>query len=154
MKRITATIILSLSISLSINTQSVSAAEPSSIREIPSVEYGKELVMPWRFYRRLSKCEVNLKVHAQSKSYTGMYGIARGTWQRWSNSSSAAGKTPIEQARVVDNIAWLGHTTDGVYKWPAGPWGWGAIKKNCMNLQDFICRSHHKAVQRWKRNCK
>jgi hypothetical protein len=115
--------------------------------------YGDELVMPWQFYRRLSKCEVNLKVHAQSKSYTGMYGIARGTWQRWSNSSSAAGKDPIEQARVVDNIAWLGHTTDGVYKWPVGPWGWGAIKKNCMNLQGFICRSHHKVVDRWKRNC-
>lgn len=113
----------------------------------------KALVMPWQFYRRLAKCETNLNVNHRTRSYTGMYGIAKGTWQRWSNSSSAKGKTPIEQARVVDNIAWLGHTTDGVYRWPAGPWGWGAIKADCMGLQGFICRSPHKAVQRWKRGC-
>ncbi len=111
------------------------------------------LVMPWQFYRRLAKCETALTVDHSTRSYTGMFGIARGTWQRWSNSSSANGKTPYQQAQVVDNIAWLGHTTDGTYKWPAGPWGWGAIKANCMGLQKYICRSPHKAVQRWKRGC-
>lgn len=115
--------------------------------------YGEELVMEWRFYRRLALCETNLNVNHSTRSYTGMYGIYRGTWQRWSNSSSAKGKTPLEQARVVDNIAWLGHTENGEYKWPVGPWGWGAIKANCMGLQGFICRSDHPKVQRWKRGC-
>ena len=117
-------------------------------------KYGDELVMGWRFYRSLAKCETALTVNHSTRSYTGMYGIYRGTWQRWSNSSSAKGKTPLEQARVVDNIAWLGHTLpDGTYRWPAGPWGWGAIRANCMGLQGFICRSTHPKVQRWKRGC-
>lgn len=115
--------------------------------------YGDELVMPWRFYRRLAKCETNLNISHSTRSYTGMYGIYRGTWQRWSNSSSAKGKTALEQAKVVDKIAWLGHTENGKYKWPVGPFGWGAIKANCMGLQGFICRSNHPKVQRWKRGC-
>jgi hypothetical protein len=138
---------------LSLSTLSPTILSTAPVRAQEATKDLDALVMPWRFYRRLAKCETNLTVNHSSRSYTGMYGIARGTWQRWSNSSSAAGKTPIEQARVVDNIAWLGHTTDGVYKWPAGPWGWGAIKANCMGLQTFICRSHHPKVQRWKRGC-
>lgn len=128
-------------------------ASPSYARQTPTFQESEELVMGWRFYRRLAKCETALTVNHSTRSYTGMYGIYRGTWQRYSNSSSAKGKTPLEQARVVDNIAWLGHTENGKYKWPVGPWGWGAIKANCMGLQGFICRSTHKAVQRWKRGC-
>lgn len=130
----------------------ISLAIPTS--GIKAKSYGSELVMPWKFYRRLALCETALNVNHSTRSYTGMYGIYRGTWQRWSNSSSAKGKTPLEQARVVDNIAWLGHTNpDGTYKWPVGPWGWGTIRKNCQGLQGFICRSHHPKVQRWKRGC-
>ncbi len=58
-----------------------------------------------RFYRRLAQCETGGNVNHSTKSYTGMFGIARGTWQRWSNRSSAAGLTALEQALVVDNIA-------------------------------------------------
>ena len=139
-------------------TLSLSTITPTILSEAPvrAAEPTKDmdaLVMPWRFYRRLAKCETNLTVNHSTPSYTGMFGINRGTWMRWSNSSSARGKTPVEQARVVDNIAWLGHTTNGIYKWPAGPWGWGAIKKNCMGLQTFICRSPHPKVQKWKRGC-
>lgn len=116
--------------------------------------YGEELVMPWRFYRRLAKCETALTVNHQTRNYTSMYGIYIPTWRRWSNSSSAKGKTPLEQARVVDNIAWLGHTNpDGSFKWPVGPWGWAVIRTNCMGLQGFICRSTHPKVQHWKRGC-
>ena len=146
LKRILLTTVLTLLIPTTIASKATASPTETS-KDIEA------LVMPWKFYRRLAICETNLTINHNTRSYTGMYGIAKGTWQRWSNSSSAKGKTPIEQARVVDNIAWLGHTTDGVYKWPAGPWGWGAIKANCMGLQGFICRSPHKAVQRWKRGC-
>ena len=120
----------------------------------PSKAYGEELVMDWRFYRRLAQCETGGNVNHSTKSYTGMFGIARGTWQRWSNRSSAAGLTALEQARVVDNIAFEGHWSRGVYKHPVGPWGWGVVKSNCMGLQQLLCQSRHRLVQRWKRNCK
>lgn len=115
--------------------------------------YGEELVMPWAFYRRLAQCETASNVNHSTKSYTGMFGIARGTWQTWSNTSSAKGLNSLQQARVVDNIAWEGHWTGKHYKWPVGPWGWGAIKANCMGLKDLICKSRHPKVQRWKYRC-
>lgn len=117
--------------------------------------YGEELVMPWAFYKRLAQCETGGDVNHSTRSYTGMFGIYRRTWKYYSNRSSAKGLTALEQARVVDNIAFMGHTENGEYRWPVGPWGWGAIKRqNCMGLQNLICKSKHKAVQRWKRNCK
>ena len=117
--------------------------------------YGEELVMPWGFYRRLAQCETAGDVNHATQSYTGMFCIYRRTWKYYSNSSSAKGLSALQQARVVDNIAFMGHTEGGEYRWPVGPWGWGAIKRqNCMGLQDLICKSRHKAVQRWKRNCK
>ena len=110
--------------------------------------------MDWRFYRRLAMCETGAKVNHSTKSYTGMFGIARGTWQAWSNRSSAAGLTALQQAHVVDNIAFEGHWSGGVYKHPVGPWGWGVVKSNCRGLQQLLCQSKHPLVQRWKRNCK
>lgn len=113
-----------------------------------------DLVLPEQFYYRLAKCETNSNVNHSARSYTGMFGIYRRTWQRWSNSSSAKGKSARHQAKVVDKIAWHGHTEpDGEYVWPVGPWGWGAVKANCMNLQRFICKSKHPKVLRWKRRC-
>jgi len=120
----------------------------------PAHAYGEELVMPWKFYRRLAQCETGANVNHSTPRYTGMFGIARGTWQAWSNRSSAKGLTALEQARVVDNIAFEGHWTNGVYKPPVGPWGWGVVKSNCMGLQQLLCESRHRLVQRWKRNCK
>ena len=118
--------------------------------------YGEELVMDWRFYRRLAKCETGGDVNHSTRNYTSMFGIARGTWQRWSNTSSAKGLTALQQARVVDNIAFEGHWDPGRkrFKHPVGPWGWGVVKSNCMGLQRLLCESRHRLVQRWKRNCK
>ncbi len=84
--------------------------------------YGEELVMPWGFYRRLAQCETGSDVNHSTKNYTSMFGIARGTWQRWSNRSSAKGLNSLQQARVVDNIAWEGHWTGTHFKPPVGPW--------------------------------
>lgn len=120
----------------------------------PASAYGEELVMPWGWYRRLAQCETGLNVNHSTRSYTSMFGIARGTWQAFSNRSSAKGLTPLEQARVVDNIAWEGHWTGNHYKHPVGPWGWGAIRRqNCMGLKDMVCKSKHPKVQRWKYRC-
>lgn len=118
-----------------------------------STAYGEELVMPWAFYRRLAQCETASNVNHSTRSYTGMFGIYRGTWKRWSNTSSAKGLTALEQARVVDNIAWEGHYEGDKYVWPVGPWGWGAIKANCMGLKDMICKSQNKKLARWKYRC-
>lgn len=112
------------------------------------------LVMPRKFYINLARCETGNNPAHSSRSYTGMFGIYRGTYQRWSNASSAKRHTPRQQAKVVDKIAWLGHTEpDGEFVWPVGPWGWGAIKANCLDLRDFICKSKHRKVLRWKRGC-
>lgn len=117
--------------------------------------YGDELVMPWRFYLRIARCETNSQWQLNGRNYTSGYGIAKGTWMRYSNSDNATRYTPLQQARVVDRIAFLGFTSDtGQYTWPVGPYGWSVIKyQNCMGLQSFICKSNHPKVERWKRFC-
>jgi len=147
-KSILITIILSLSIPSTI----LSEAPVSASKTPKEIE---ALVMPWRFYLRVARCETNSRWHTSTRNYTSGYGIALGTWRRYSNSSNADRYTPVEQARIVDRIAWLGHTEpSGEYIYPVGPYGWSVIKsQNCMNLQQFICRSSHPKVQRWKRYC-
>lgn len=113
-------------------------------------------VMPPRFYHRLAQCETGkqwIDGHTR-KQYTSGFGIARGVWMRYSNSSGADRYTPAQQAVIVDRIAFLGFT-DGTGKFyhPVGVWGWGVVKSNCMNLQRFICKSKKQVVQRWKRHC-
>ena len=146
--RILITIILSLSIPSTI----LSEAPVSASKTPKDIE---ALVMPWRFYKRLAQCETDSRWYTSTRNYTSGYGIAKGTWRRFSNSSNADRYTPVEQARIVDRIAFLGHTEpSGEYVHPVGPYGWSVIKKqNCMNLQQFICRSPHPKVQRWKRYC-
>jgi hypothetical protein len=147
-KSILITIILSLSIPSTI----LSEAPVSASKTPKEIE---ALVMPWRFYKRLAQCETDSRWHTSTRNYTSGYGIAKGTWRRYSNSSNADRYTPIQQARIVDRIAWLGFTNDsGEYVYPVGPYGWAVIKyQNCMGLQGFICRSPHPKVQRTKRYC-
>jgi hypothetical protein len=108
-----------------------------------------------RFYHRLAKCETGANYNHSTRSYTSGFGIARGVWQRYSNSSSADRYTPRQQAIVVDRIAFLGFTKNGVFYPPVGPWGFGAIRtQNCMNLQNFICKNKRPTIQRWQYRCK
>ena len=110
-------------------------------------------ILPDQYYHSLARCETGRNWSHSTRSYTGGLGIYRGTWRRWSNSSSAKGKTARYQVKVADKIAFLGHTEpDGEFVWPVGPWGWGCVKHSA-NLQGFICRSQHKVVKKWKRNC-
>ena len=109
-------------------------------------------ILPDRYYDLLSICETGQDWNHSTRSYTGGLGIARGTWQRWSNSSSAKGKTPQYQVKVADKIAFLGHNERGEWVFPVGPYGWGCVKHS-ETLQGFICRSKDKVVKRWKRYC-
>lgn len=110
-------------------------------------------ILPDRYYDLLATCETGRDWNHSTRSYTGGLGIYRGTWKRWSDSSSAKGKTPQYQVAVADKIAFLGHTEpNGEFVWAVGPYGWGCVKDS-ETLQGFICRSKHKVVQRWKRYC-
>jgi len=110
-------------------------------------------VLPDAYYDGLAMCETRGNWKHSTKSYTGGLGINRGTWKAWSDTKSANGKTPKEQVKVADAIAFKSHINpDGRKVWRVGPWGWGCLKQR-KSLQAFICKSRHKDVQRWKRNC-
>ena len=110
-------------------------------------------VLPDQFYDALARCETGGNWQHSTRSYTGGLGIYRGTWQRWSDSSSAKGKTPAQQVKVADAIAFKSHINpDGTKVWRVGPWGWGCVKGQ-KSLQAFICQSRHRDVARWKRGC-
>jgi hypothetical protein len=129
----------------------IQAVEPTRVEQRGHGHYGG--VLPDRYYDLLAVCETGHNWSHSTRSHTGGLGINRGTWQRWSNTSSAKGKTPQVQVAVADNIAFMGHTElDGEFVYPVGPFGWGCVKHS-KTLQGFICRSQHKAVKRWKRNC-
>ena len=108
-----------------------------------------ERILAPHFYHRLAKCETGSNWKHETKSYTSGFGIARGVWQRFSNSSTASRYTPEQQAIVVDRIMFLGFQG----KPPVGAYGFGTVKKNCMNLQRFICKSKRAEVARFKRGC-
>ena len=110
-------------------------------------------VLPDAYYDGMALCETNSDWSHSTKTYTGGLGFNRRSFQRWSNHSSAKGMTPRQQVRVADALAFRGHTEpSGEFVWPVGPWGWGCLKQR-KSLQAFICKSRHKDVQRWKRNC-
>jgi hypothetical protein len=104
-----------------------------------------------RYYDLLASCETGGNWAHETPSYTGGLGIAKGTWQRWSNSHSARGKAPRYQVQVADNIAFRGHVEHGVYKWPVGVYGWGCVR-NTPVLQQLICRSSNPLVVK-RRKC-
>lgn len=109
-------------------------------------------ILPDAYYDLLATCETGHNWQHSTRTYTGGLGIARGTWRRWSNSSSAKGKTPEYQVAIADKIAFLGHNERGEFVFPVGPYGWGCVK-HWKSLQRFICRSQHKAVVKKKRYC-
>lgn len=120
-----------------------------------------KLLMPWKFYSALAQCETGrntdgkLQPQYDTLNYTGAFGIHKRTWRTYSNNTTAKNYTLHEQALVVDRIAFRGYTNRrGEYKYPVGPYGWSTIKRqNCMGLQNYICKSRHKLVVRWKRYC-
>ena len=110
-------------------------------------------VLPDAYYDGLSLCETGGVWTHSTKSYTGGLGIHRQTWRTWSDFPSAKGRSPIEQVKVADAIAFKSHINpDGTKVWRVGPWGWGCLKGQ-KSLQAFICKSRHTLVTRWKRGC-
>lgn len=125
----------------------------------PSVSHASDThskykgVMTDDWYDRLARCETGGNWKHSTRSYTGGLGIYRGTWQRWSNSSSAKGKTAMQQVKVADAIAFKGHTEpDGEYVYPVGVFGWGCVKNNAV-LKAMICKSNKPLVKRWHNRC-
>lgn len=111
------------------------------------------LTLAPQFYYRLAQCETGRNWKHETKSYTSGFGIAKGVWQRFSNSSSATRYTPRQQAVVADRIMFLGFTNETGFKPPVGAYGFGTVKHNCMNLQSYICKSKRAVVARFKRGC-
>jgi hypothetical protein len=139
-----------MAIALITATVTASPASAAAQRDTFSKYKG---VLPDQYYDGLARCETNSNWNHSTRSYTGGLGIYRGTWQRWSDSSSAKGKTPKQQVKVADAIAFKSHINpDGSKVWRVGPWGWGCLKGQ-KSLQAFICKSRHTLVARWKRGC-
>ena len=137
---------IALITALSIPSPATAAAQ----RDLHEKYHG---VLPDAYYDGLARCETGGNWKHSTRSYTGGLGIYRGTWQRWSDSSSAKGKTPAQQVKVADAIAFKSHINpDGTKVWRVGPWGWGCLKGQ-KSLQAFICKSRHTLVARWKRGC-
>ena len=135
---------LTLITALSVPAHASAAADPHT-------KY--KAVLPDQYYDQLARCETGGNWQHSTKSYTGGLGINRQTWRTWSDTPSATGKTPAQQVKVADAIAFKSHINpDGRKVWRVGPWGWGCLKGQ-KHLQRFICQSRHKDVQRWKRNC-
>jgi len=110
-------------------------------------------VMPDEYYDRLARCETGGNWKHSTRSYTGGLGIYRGTWQRWSDTKSAKGKTPKQQVKVADAIAFKSHINpDGTKVWRVGPWGWGCVRNNEV-LKSMICRSNKPVVKKWHYGC-
>ena len=139
-----------MAIALITATFTASPATAAAQRDLHEKYHG---VLPDQYYDGLAQCETGGNWKHSTRSYTGGLGIYRGTWQRWSDSSSAKGKTPAQQVKVADAIAFKSHINpDGTKVWRVGPWGWGCLKGQ-KSLQAFICKSRHKDVARWKRGC-
>jgi len=117
-------------------------------------QYGA--ILPDDYYRALGRCETAGNLKHSSRSYTGIFGIYRGTAYRWSGKRDLSGLTMRQQIRIADRIAFSGYTRkDGRYVWPVGPFGWGAVSSGCSNLLEHICHSRHKRVQKHRaRACK
>ena len=139
-----------MAIALITATFTASPASAAAQRNLHEKYHG---VLPDAYYDGLARCEPGGNWKHSTRSYTGGLGIYRGTWQRWSDSSSAKGKTPAQQVKVADAIAFKSHINpDGTKVWRVGPWGWGCLKGQ-KSLQAYICKSRHKDVARWKRGC-
>jgi hypothetical protein len=139
-----------MAIALITATFTASPASAAAQRNLHEKYHG---VLPDAYYDGLARCETGGNWKHSTRSYTGGLGIYRGTWQRWSDSSSAKGKTPAQQVKVADAIAFKSHINpDGTKVWRVGPWGWGCLKGQ-KSLQAYICKSRHKDVARWKRGC-
>lgn len=109
-------------------------------------------VLPDDFYDALAQCETGTSWNHSTKSYTGAFGIYRGTWRWFSNAPSATGKTAREQVMVVDRIAFLGHYENGTFRKAVGVFGWGCVK-NHKYISKYVCQSKLAIVKRFKTRC-
>lgn len=116
----------------------------------PRVKY--QGILPDAYYDALAQCETGSNWNHSTKSYTGAFGIYRGTWRWFSTSPSAKGKTARQQVEIADRIAFKGHTENGVFRKAVGPWGWGCVKHH-KYISKYICKSRVAIVKKYKWRC-
>lgn len=111
--------------------------------------------LPRDWYVSLARCETANNTKHSTASYVSAFGIYRRTWDLYADTPNRRATTLdfAAQARVVDRIAFFGHTEKGRKQWPVGPWGFGSIRHNCNDLQQAICDSTNPHVRPWRRNC-
>lgn len=110
-------------------------------------------IMPDAYYDQIARCETGLRLDQQygSRTYTSPLGIHRGTAKRWSGHSNLDGMTPRQLVRIADRIAFSGWTNRaGEYVYPVGPFGWGTVRHGCGQTLQYLCKSTHKRVQKWR----
>ncbi len=110
--------------------------------------------LPKDWYEALARCETGLNVKHRTRTFVTAFGMTRHAFSLYADThpSRAHTLTFAQQARVVDRLAWFGHTENGRKQWPVGPWGWSCLK-NTPKLRMVLCRSTHPRVQKWKRGC-
>lgn len=120
--------------------------------------WNRPLAKEW--YLDLARCETgNNTAHGypanRHSNYVTAFGMTRHAFSLFADTNPRwAFKLPFEkQAVIVDRLAWYGHTENGRKQWPVGPWGWGAIRRNCNNLATRLCQSKSVVVQRWLKRC-
>ena len=116
-------------------------------------EWNHPMSKAW--YVKLAQCETGNNTRHSTRSYVTAFGIYRPTFRNWAHTSDRKAHllTFAQQARVVDRIAYKGHTEAGRYRPPVGLYGWGAIANNCNGLNDDLCKSTHPSVIKIRR-CK
>jgi len=111
-------------------------------------------IMPDAYYDDLGRCEtggINGNLQHSTKSYTGAFGLYRGTAWRWSGYRDVTHLTRRQQIRIADRIAFSGWERPGKPKvWNVGPFGWGAVRSGCGQLLEHLCHARHKRVQRYR----
>ena len=110
--------------------------------------------LPKAWYVELATCETGNNTAHVSRSYVSAFGIYRRTWDTWADTPARKAHTLsfAQQARVVDRIAFYGHTERGKKWWPVGPWGWGCLRLR-PSLRYGLCHATATVVQKWKRGC-
>lgn len=129
-------------------------ADPAHAHELETSRKKYRGVMPDAYYHDLGRCETGGRrgdrLHS-TRTYTGAFGIHRGTAHRWSGRRDLTKLTYKEQVEIADRIAFLGWTNKrGEYVYPVGPFGWGAVKLGCRHLLKYLCASKKKVVQKYR----
>jgi hypothetical protein len=129
-------------------------ASPAHAQDLDMSRKKYGAIMPDKWYDDLGVCETGHKIgnlQHSTRSYTGAYGLYRGTAATWGGGRDVTRLTRRQQIRIVDRISFAGWERPGHPKvWPVGPFGFGSVRNGCGQLLEFICHATHNRVQRYR----